>query len=496
LLAAIFFDGGGGTNLWNNPDNWSLHRSPTAEDDVSIGDTFQVVLDGTPAAVRSLSLDDGAALTVRAALSLELSSYGQATTSLNLEAGGALGGTGELNVFGQLNWTGGTMGGSGRTLIGTGGHAVLSGTDAKLLSRTLRVEESLEMVETDLSLNDGVLELDARATMLMTDATIQNAGGTNRVENAGRINGSGWMVTFFVPLYHSGTAGVNCNFALWGGGSATGTFDITYQNRVLVHGPGYAFDAGAKFFGEYADVVFGDGTSTVVEPQDLTHLIVNRGDVTFGGNLKARRTTVRGPNSALKLAGALSDITFLEVSDRARMQLIGGGGNVIRARRADILDTARLDVGRGGMIVDYEPGSSTFDTVRAKITSGYANGAWTGPGICSEIAAATGRALGYGEASALFASFPATFMGQTVDDTSILVRYTRHGDANLDGTVDLDDFNRLAPNFGSWGALWSDGDFGYDGFVDLKDFNLLAGSFGQSVAPAAGETDELEALVA
>jgi hypothetical protein len=77
------------------------------------------------------------------------------------------------------------------------------------------------------------------------------------------------------------------------------------------------------------------------------------------------------------------------------------------------------------------------------------------------------------------------FMGQEIDDTSLLIRYTRDGDANLDGAVDLLDFNRLALNFGQSEKLWSDGDFNYDGAIDLLDFNLLAGNFGLSAGARA-----------
>jgi hypothetical protein len=53
------------------------------------------------------------------------------------------------------------------------------------------------------------------------------------------------------------------------------------------------------------------------------------------------------------------------------------------------------------------------------------------------------------------------------------------GDANIDGRVNLDDFNVLATNFGTaGGAVWEDADFTYDGGVNLDDFNLLAANFG------------------
>jgi hypothetical protein len=75
---------------------------------------------------------------------------------------------------------------------------------------------------------------------------------------------------------------------------------------------------------------------------------------------------------------------------------------------------------------------------------------------------------------------PAVF--GTVDSTAILIRFTRVGDANLDGTVNLQDFNRLAASFGATNAFWHQGDFNYDGQVNLQDFNRLAANFGQSAA--------------
>ena len=56
------------------------------------------------------------------------------------------------------------------------------------------------------------------------------------------------------------------------------------------------------------------------------------------------------------------------------------------------------------------------------------------------------------------------------------------GDANLDGVVNLSDFNLLAANFGSSVASWLEADFSGDGLVSLTDFNILAGNFGQTVA--------------
>ncbi len=46
------------------------------------------------------------------------------------------------------------------------------------------------------------------------------------------------------------------------------------------------------------------------------------------------------------------------------------------------------------------------------------------------------------------------------------------GDANLDGSVDVSDFNIWNSNKFSTSATWCAGDFTVDGSVDVSDFNL------------------------
>jgi hypothetical protein len=146
--------------------------------------------------------------------------------------------------------------------------------------------------------------------------------------------------------------------------------------------------------------------------------------------------------------------------------------------------TAQLDLTDNALVVDYDAGNSPLPTIRAQVTSGYADATWEGPGIvCSGPGSGTTHGMGYAEASEIFSSFPATFLGESVDDTSVVLRYTRYGDADLDGLVNLNDFNRLAASFGLTGdALWTQGDFNYDGIVNLQDFNRLAANFGLSAA--------------
>jgi len=157
--------------------------------------------------------------------------------------------------------------------------------------------------------------------------------------------------------------------------------------------------------------------------------------------------------------------------------------------------TATLDVTNNAFVVDYTPGpdAEPFDTVKAQIVSAYNGGAWDGNGIATSHGNAAQFALGYGEASAL-TTVPAIF--GSVDASAVLVRFTRYGDATLDGQVNLSDFNALAANFGSASAYWTDGDFNYDMLVNLADFNLLAGNFGLSAAGPGVTPDDWAALAA
>jgi hypothetical protein len=148
---------------------------------------------------------------------------------------------------------------------------------------------------------------------------------------------------------------------------------------------------------------------------------------------------------------------------------------------------ALLDYKTAGVKVDIRNrstvqqffGASPLVEVRQKVQAGYNNGSWNGTGITSSNAAAQpGYAVGFGDAGDL-GLVGGTFGGESVPGPAVLFRLTRFGDANLDGTVNLADFNRLAANFGATNSFWHRGDFNYDGNVNLSDFNLLAANFGQ-----------------
>lgn len=93
---------------------------------------------------------------------------------------------------------------------------------------------------------------------------------------------------------------------------------------------------------------------------------------------------------------------------------------------------------------------------------------------------ADGHALGYADNSLLGLTL---FAGQAVDPTSILIKYTFTGDANLDGSVNAVDLSSLATNWQSSAQHWVAGDFNYDGSVNIADLYLLALNWGKGAGP-------------
>jgi hypothetical protein len=128
-------------------------------------------------------------------------------------------------------------------------------------------------------------------------------------------------------------------------------------------------------------------------------------------------------------------------------------------------------------------GNPSFPFYRDRIAVGYNAGAWDGLGINSSTAAASavGDGLGIARASDLFNGGGGIVAGINLAANDIIIRHTLYGDCNLDGTVNLLDFNRLSGSFGAANTSWSQGNFNYDNSTNLLDFNALAANFGQSI---------------
>ena len=140
---------------------------------------------------------------------------------------------------------------------------------------------------------------------------------------------------------------------------------------------------------------------------------------------------------------------------------------------------AQLNVNDDNLIIKYS-GASPLALTTAQLASGFNGGNWAGNGIRSGTAAGAPNnfALGIVEASDI--GSPPTYAGEPIDATTLLIAYTRQGDANLDRVTNIADFAILGANFNTLGR-WARGDFNYDGTVGIADFSLLAANFNLNV---------------
>src|SRR5256714_13868260 len=77
--------------------------------------------------------------------------------------------------------------------------------------------------------------------------------------------------------------------------------------------------------------------------------------------------------------------------------------------------------------------------------------------------------------------------GQSVDTTTVLVKYTWGGDANLDGTLNGDDYFQIDSHFNQAGLIFGhyNGDFNLDGDINGDDYFIIDSNWnGGSTSPA------------
>ncbi len=299
-----------------------------------------------------------------------------------------------------------------------------------------------------LSVRQGDVDFLNSATYTLTNA----ATGTPSVV-IGEFGGSP-----NVNLRGSGTiASVNAMLAP----NAISTASVTLRDSQTWNNSGALYLAGT------GTAAGGSGTITLAAGASPT--------LTVGGTLKVWTGGTVYYNSGALSAGTID-------MSGGRLLLSAGGDKVLRANWISATGTGKIDLADNNLIVDYTA-VSLAGVIRGLLVNGRNGGAWTGNGITSSSAAAdTATALGIGEASVLGIS---SFDGATVDATTVLVKYTWYGDANLDGQVDISDLGALATGWQT-GGVWTSGDFDYSGFVDISDLGLLATNWQAGVGSPLG----------
>jgi hypothetical protein len=298
----------------------------------------------------------------------------------------------------------------------------------------------------------------ASSAMLDQDATVGaiqvDAGDTFNI-NAGRT------------LTIAGTT----PSALAGNVANSGGITLQASSATLSVG---ATHTGAFNVAAGAALNFAGGTHTLNHPN---------GSFTGGGAVNVTAGALVAAN-ADTLTGA-----NLTIGTGAVVNTTAGFAKAVTLGSVATTGTGKFDLNDNSAVVT----NMTLAQVRAAIASGYAGGAWNGPGINSSTAAGqTLYAVGFAPNSTLNKS---SFKGVTsVNASDILVKYTYYGDADLTGDVTLDDFTLFLNGYQNAGTTWVQGDFDYSGVVTLDDLTLFLAGYQQQGAPLSQIESMIDAV--
>ncbi len=157
--------------------------------------------------------------------------------------------------------------------------------------------------------------------------------------------------------------------------------------------------------------------------------------------------------------------------------------------------TGAVDLKNSSIVMDYT-GSATpigswngtaYSGLTGMIQTGRNGGSWNGPGIMTSMTSAKSPSalgtIGIAEASTalgLSGSQTKVWNGYTVDATTVLMKYTLAGDANLDGKIDGDDYFMIDAGIAGHKTGYANGDFNYDGVINADDYFIIDSHFNKN----------------
>jgi autotransporter-associated beta strand protein len=321
-------------------------------------------------------------------------------------------------------------------------------------------------------------------TVASGSLTLAPIGGNNTYAGGTTINSGGHLIA----AYNFGGSEVGTTIPL----AATGAI---VNNGTLEISNAYVTSPATVLSATLASVS-GSGTTTVDANMsvDFTGNFSQAGGLVNNGSTEIDGNGTVGTSSVAGLSGGGS-LTIGNGSTPNTLQLAHNSG-VSSQGSITISGNSVLDIGNNSLIINFAANGFTdpITTIAAYLKAGYNNGAWNGPGGIDTSAPLTVNGLQYG----LGFADGQDGVVSTLTSGQVEVMYTLLGDANLDGTVNGEDFTILASNFNQSVTSWDQGDFNYDGSVNGEDFTLMAANFNQQAngAASAGDIAAFDAFAA
>jgi autotransporter-associated beta strand protein len=433
-------------------------------------------------------------------------------------------GNATVTVIGSFTHTGGTTISSGTIQVGLGGTTgSISGHVTN--NSNLFFSRSDDFTFTDIISGTGSIGKFSAGTVTLTNdhtftgsitllsgkLQIGNGGPTGSLASTSMLNNGQFVFNSTGSSTFPSTISGSGSLTKLGSGTLTLSRNTTYTGGTIVSGGTLQIGNGST-----AGNVIGNITNDAA-------IIINRSDnFTFSGNISGNGTLTKLGSNTLILTGNNTHTGGTSFSAGA-LQIGNGGttgsisGNITNNaslifNRSDDFTHHGLITGTGtltklgagtltlapGQAAPYQMSAFTISAGAVNLTNNDLLVNYTGPSPLATLISYLNA--GTLSADADFLGLPTTlliaeaadlgltdFNGQPVDDTTIVVKYSYTGDANLDGQVDALDYERIDLAVGNTGVFGAaQGDFNNDGNVDALDYEQLDLNIGNGVGSPLG----------
>ncbi len=398
----------------------------------------------------------------------------------SIAASGSVTGTGTLTVGGNINFNG-TSGfttpfasispnvalAAGTRSISDNGFFSSANAYDVILSGTISGSGLLRMAANNIGFQAAI----THAGNTYTGGTTVDLGtlfvaATNALPTSTVLTVNGGALTLNPTLTLNGVTAGNYNQTVGSLAGAGGVINL--GNAVLTVG---SLNTNTT----YAGSTSGSNGSIVKQ---------GTGTLTLTGALNhAGATNVSAGKLALSTNLVLT--SSIAITSTGTMQLTPLKTRVIATQTLVVAGTGKLDltnnklIHKGGAGVIGTWNGSSYTGTTQLIQLGYHGGDFLGTvGIITTESNATGgntlTNIGIAKNSDLGY---ATFAGQSVNSTDVIVMYTYNGDANLDGLINGDDYFQIDSGFPAHLTGWFNGDFNYDGVINGDDYFAIDSNF-------------------
>ena len=350
-----------------------------------------------------------------------------------------------------------------------------------------------------LPTNDDSLTFAGTTRLANTNDSLTSVGSITFDNTAGAFVLSGSAVTIAGGITNNSTNAqtINLNLTLGAAQQFNAALGHIVFNGTLANG-GNTLTVNGGFNSTFGNSISGAGGLIKSGSGTLTLSASNSysgGTTVNAGLLVAAQWSALGTgvltianSAATKLSPGLSSPVVLSSLS------INGGSSA---------PTATFDLTNNKVVLTnttFAAAQSTYSQVVNQVKYAADSFAWDKPGITSSTVANDVNVLGiptgigvvlnnnldgngnasdelfYGDGTSL-----PQFAGVSVNQNSVLLKYTYLGDSNLDGKVDSGDFNLFQTGYSDPSLAaqlgWAVGDYDYSGTVDAGDFNLFQAGY-------------------